>query len=94
MDTTHNWALWRMLMIALIVLPFIVTAILSGLGRQRGKPHSEAAGMTSRRVDATHGDESATPPAWGPGVWAATGGGRIEMHLGRAAVSVVDKRAA
>jgi uncharacterized protein YpmS len=47
MDTIHNWALWRLLFIALIALPFLVAAVVVGFREQRGK--AENASRRRRR---------------------------------------------
>jgi hypothetical protein len=70
MDTIHNWALWRLLFIALIALPFLVAAVAVGFREQRGKAENASAENGSGRV---------SPPIAGPDAWQLAVERRVEI---------------
>jgi sarcosine oxidase gamma subunit len=84
MDTLHNWALWRLLIISLIAFPFLVAALAAGFRRRV----EDAASADARSEDGTGSQAVA-----GPGAWLVDGEGCIERSPIDAAV-VVEPRAA
>lgn len=60
MDTMHAWALWRLLMIGLIALPFLVAAVVVGFHQSHADGSISSAGPD---------DRSAPPEISGPGAW-------------------------
>ena len=69
MDTMHNWALWRFLMIAVIALPFLVAALLPSLRRWR----SDASLTDGTSVDRPQVHATVITPIPGPGAWQVAG---------------------
>jgi len=69
MDTMHNWALWRALVIGLIALPFLVAAVVAGFRQSRAD-----APISSDGPD----DKSASPEISGPSAW----GGDVAAAVG------------
>ena len=69
MDTMHNWALWRLLIIGLIALPFLVAAVVAGF-----RPSRADAPISSDAPD----DKSASPEISGPSAW----GGDVAAAVG------------
>ncbi len=43
MDTMHVWALWRLLMLALIALPYLVAAVVMGFRQSHGDSSTSGA---------------------------------------------------
>ncbi len=70
MDIYHSWALWRLLVIGLSALPFVVAAVVSGFLQR----HSSGSSGSVERVDDNASSAIAGPVAWG-----------VEDH-GRAAI--------
>ena len=60
MDTMHNWALWRLLIIGLIALPFLVAAVVAGFRQGRADDAISSDGPD---------DKSASPEISGPSAW-------------------------
>ena len=60
MDTMHNWALWRLLIIGLIALPFVVGAVVAGFRPGRADDTISGDGPD---------DKSASPEISGPSAW-------------------------
>ena len=90
MDTMHNWALWRFLMITVIALPFLVAALLHGLRKQR----RDASVIGATSVEKTQVRTIAATPISGPGAWRVAGETRHPESHGNDGAPVVDKRAA
>jgi hypothetical protein len=86
----HNWALWRALMIAVIALPFLVVALLSGRRERR----SDASHIGVNPVDKTQVQATAIHRISKPGAWRVVGDGRFDRGHGNDGAAVVDKRAA
>ena len=85
MDIVHNWALWRLLVVALIALPFLVAVVVSGL-RQR---HVDGA-----NASAGHDDRNACSPMAGPDAWRKDGSTPLDDVRARDNAVVVEQRAA
>ena len=79
METMHAWALWRLVMIGLIALPFLVAAVVVGFRRS----HADSSNPSTEPDDRT-----ASPEIAGPSVWAR------DMDAPVAVRSVVERRAA
>lgn len=90
MDTMHNWALWRLLMIAVIALPFLVAVLLPGFWKRR----SDASPIGATPVDKTQVHATDITPISRSGAWRAAGDERRPMGRGNDGPSVVDRRAA
>ena len=84
MDSMHNWALLRLLVIALMAFPFVVAAVVAGF-RER---HADGS-----NPDAEPDDGNASLPIAGPDAWRTEGGGRLQARAGDGAM-VVARRAA
>ena len=83
MDTMHNWALWRALVIGLIALPFLVAAVVAGFRQSRAD-----APISSDGPD----DKSASPEISGPGTWGTDADASVKVRS--VDVAVVERRAA
>ena len=83
MDTMHAWALWRLVMVGLIALPFLVAAVVVGF-RQSLADSS----ISSAAPD----DKNASPEIAGPGVWGRDVDAAAEVRSVDA--PVVERRAA
>jgi hypothetical protein len=83
MDMMHNWALWRILIIGLIALPFLVAALVTGFRR------SHVEGSIS---NAEHADRCASSEVSGPSAWSWEGDEPVDGHFVGAAA--VERRAA
>ncbi len=80
MDTIHTWALWRLLMIGLITLPFVVAAVVEGFRKSNADGSNAAAG---------HDNRNASSPSAGPDAW------HVKVENRRVdSAAVVEKRAA
>lgn len=79
----HVWALWRLVVVGLIALPFLVAAVVVGFRR------SHADGSTPGAIadDAGASPEIAGPSAWGRDVDA-------RVNVPRVDTASVDRRAA
>ena len=64
MDTMHNWALWRLLIIGLIALPFLVAAVVAGFRQSRADAPIYSDGPDDKRAS----PEISGPSAWGSDV--------------------------
>jgi hypothetical protein len=71
MDSMHSWALWRLLLMALIALPLLIAVVIAGL-RQ---PHDR-----NSKAKAEHHAGSAGPAISGPGAWSTEAHGSVEIH--------------
>jgi len=67
MDELHGWVLLRLLVIALITLPFVVAAVVAGF-RQRRPDAVNAASQSD--------DRSVPPAIAGPSAWRVKSDGR------------------
>jgi hypothetical protein len=83
MDTMHAWALWRLLMVGLIALPFLVAAVVVGFRQSHADGSSSGAGPD---------DTSASPEISGPSAW----GSNVDAPVAARSVDVpaVEQRAA
>jgi hypothetical protein len=79
MDTIHAWALWRLLMLALIALPFLVAVVVVGFRQGHADGRNAVAEPSS--------------PIAGPGAWRKEGNARFEARSVDDAVAV-EQRAA
>jgi hypothetical protein len=79
MDTIHAWALWRLLMIALIALPFLVAAVVVGFRQGHADDPNAIAKPSS--------------PVAGPDAWRKQGNAHFEARSVDDAM-VVEQRAA
>ncbi len=77
MDSMHNWALWRLLLIALIAFPFVVAVVVEGF-RQR---HAEGS-IPSAKPD----DANASLPIGGPNAWRKQGATDVQVRSSDEAV--------
>lgn len=84
MDTIHAWSLWRLLMIGLITLPFLVAVVIVGFRQSNADGSNAGAG---------HDDRNASSPSAGPDAWHAEGDGRVENRPVDS-TAIVEKRAA
>jgi hypothetical protein len=84
MDTMHTWALWRLLMLALIALPFVIAVMIAGFRQQHAKTANASAEPDDGRISSAIS---------GPGAWRAEVDSQVEMRRVANAV-VVDQRAA
>lgn len=84
MDIYHSWALWRLFVIGLSTLPFVVAAVVSGFLQSRSGGSS---------VGAEHVDESASPSISGPVTWCVEDHGRAAIRSDNS-VAPVEKHAA
>lgn len=75
MDIYHSWALWKLLVIGLSALPFVVAAVVSDFPRR----HSSGSNASVEYVDDNASSAIAGPVAW-----------RVEDH-GRAAIRSDDR---
>lgn len=82
MDTMHAWALWRLVMIGLIALPFLVAAVVAGFRQS----HADSS-ISSAEPD----DKSGSPEIAGPSVWGRDAGVDVEV---RSVDAAVERRAA
>jgi hypothetical protein len=51
MDTMHPWALWRLLLIALIALPFVIAVVIAGFRQRRTDATNATSGPGAWRVE-------------------------------------------
>jgi hypothetical protein len=84
MDTIHAWALWRLVMIGLVALPFLVAVVVASFRQRRTDAPNATSGLA---------DRSAPTAIWGPDAWHVSGEGRVENPSVDSA-AVVKKRAA
>jgi hypothetical protein len=82
MDTMHAWALWRLLMIGLIALPFIVAAVVIGFRQSHAGNSISGAGP----------DDKSAPEISGPSVWGRDVDAPVKVRSVDA--PVVERRAA
>jgi hypothetical protein len=84
MDTMHNWALWRILFIALLALPFLVSAVIVGFRQQHAKDSN---------ASAQQDEGTASSAISGPGAWCVEGDKYVETRSVNN-TAVLDQRAA
>ncbi len=84
MDSMHNWALWRLVLIALIAFPFVVAVVVQGF-RQRHAGDS--------KPNVKPDDGNAAWPMVGPNAYRKEGDGDVQVRSSDEAV-VVERRAA
>ena len=83
MDTMHTWALWRLVIVGLIALPFLVAAVVVGFRQS----------LADRSISsAVPGDKNASPEIAGPSVWDRAVDAGAEVRSVDA--PVMDRRAA
>ena len=85
MDTMHAWALWRLVIVGLIALPFLVAAVVVGFRQS----HVDGSILSSGPDDM-----SASAEISGPGAWRVASETRHPESHGNDGAPVVDKRAA
>ena len=61
MNTMHTWVLWRLVVVALMVFPFVVSAVITGIRRRQAEGSSFTTGPDDRNASLP----SAGPEAWG-----------------------------
>ena len=83
MDTMHAWALWRLLMIGLIALPFLVAAVVVGFRQS----HADDSISSAQPDDKSGSPEFSGPDAWDRNVDAPVGVRSVDA-------AVVERRAA
>ena len=69
MDAMRDWLLWRSLLFAVIALPFIVAAVVTGFRDRRAD---------GSNVDAGQDDGNASAPIAGPDAWCKEGGAGVK----------------
>jgi len=82
MDMMHSWAIWRILIIGLIALPFLVAAMVTGFLQRNTKASSNAG----------HADNRASSEVSGPTMWGKQAAEPMEQQYVGAAAA--ERRAA
>ena len=83
MDTMHAWALWRLVIVGLIALPFLVAAVVVGFRQS----HVDGSILSSGPDDMSASAEISGPGAWGRDVDASVEARSVDA-------AVVERRAA